>query len=904
MTKNYLLFSILILVLNSCNKQEKQNNSIFAQPDPVKISEQEQYFNLKQMNPVSRFVPKDIHLKEQAFVNKIADANTGINWFLRGPKNLGGRTRALAIDVAYGIRVLVGGVSGGVWISEDLGASFEKATTPQQFHSVTCIAQDTRAGFENIWYYGTGEQNGNSADLVGNGIYKSTDNGVTWSLLESTKNDVSNVISPNGDFQYVRDIKVSPSTGYIVAASFSGIWLSKDGGATWTNELIGGANPNGFGYVNFGKQTNIDVTKTGIFYATLSSDCTNKGIWRSTDGENWVNITPAGFASAYRRIESGISLSDENQVFFIADVSTTIPLLDNHQLWKFNFAQNNWTDKTANIPAGSCTGFFDFDFGYFQSQNSYDLVIAIHPSDTNTVFLGGTNLYRSTDGFSTPAHDWIGGYNCDLSNPQNYVHANHHPDNHALAFVPGTNKMISAHDGGLSITNNCKAANVVWQNANNGYNTSQFYTVAIEPGNTENENIIGGLQDNGTWMTNTINSSQDWMNVFYGDGAFCAIAEGRGSYYISWQGGKTFKAEVDDDGNLNNLTRIDPTGATDFMFINPFILDPTENNTMYLAAGQFIWRNDSLDAIVLDQDHFNSTNLGWQKIGQSNVGSFTSNPRISALDMSENSSNVLYYGTETGGLFRLDNLDTENYTKTSLKVVGMPSGYVSSIEVDNKDENKVLITYSNYEVKSIYYTEDAGTTWTDVSGNLEEFENGSGAGPSVNWSNIYFDGAKNIYLVGTTSGLFSTETFAGVNTVWAREGLNEIGNVPINMITSREFDHNIVVATHGNGIYSNKEFINSISKVAAEKIGFYLSDVSPNPVQNKMKFNFRIDKEALVSIRIYDLTGKLIETEESQKLAAGTYERRWYAKEKMATGLYRLVLEVNGKSLSKGFVVE
>lgn len=900
--KLYLPFFLLVMTLFSCNQANDENNAIFGQPKPVKISEQELFFNLKQMNPLTRSVPKNIHLKEQEFVSKIAAANSGINWFLRGPQNLGGRTRALALDIKDSNRIVVGGVSGGVWISKNLGQSFDKATTPQQFHSVTCIAQDTRAGFENVWYYGTGEQNGNSADLLGNGIYKSTDNAKTWQLLESTKNDVSNVVSTLGDFRYVRDIKVSSATGYIVAASFSGIWLSKDAGATWTNVLVGGANPNGFGYVNFGKQTNIDVSKSGVFYATLSSDCTNKGIWRSTDGENWTDITPIGFASKYRRVESGISDSDENQVFFIADVSTTAPLLDNHQLWKFNADRNTWIDKTANIPAGSCTGFFDFDFGYFQSQNSYDLVIAIHPSDTNLVFLGGTNLYRSVDGFSTPAHDWIGGYNCDLTNPQNYVHANHHPDNHALAFVPNTNILISAHDGGISISNNCKATTVLWQNANNGYNTSQFYTVAIEPGNTTNENIIGGLQDNGTWMTNSINENQDWMSVFYGDGAYCAITEGREDYYISWQGGKTFKASIDDDGNLNNLTRIDPTGGSNYMFINPFILDPTQNNTMYLAAGQFIWRNDSLGHIVLDQDHFNSTDLGWQKITQSNTGNFSGGSRVSSLDMSKKSSNVLYYGTETGNLFKLTGLDTKTYVKTNIKSSAMPSGYVSCVEVDNNDENKVLVTYSNYEVKSVFYSENGGTSWVDVSGNLEENENGSGAGPSVNWVNIYFNGTKNIYLVGTTSGLFSTENLAGVNTVWAREGLDEIGNVPINMIVSREFDQNIVVATHGNGVFSNKSFMSGISDLNTEHDGFYLSNISPNPVNHKMKFTYRIDENANVTWRIFDITGRLIDVMQEKNQQAGTYERRWYAKDNMPKGLYRLVLTADDKILSKSFL--
>lgn len=904
--KNLLLFTISTILLFACTETQPKDKSLFANKELVKIAERETYFNIKKQNPFTKEVPKNIHLNEQKFVNKISEANTGIDWFTRGPGNVGGRTRALALDIDNESRLIVGGVSGGVWITEDLAQSFSKATTPEQFHSITCIAQDHSTGNHATWYYGTGEQNGNSSDLLGNGIFKSTDNGFTWTILESTTNENAQTVSTLGDFSYVKDIKVNPINGDIVAASFAGIFISKDGGQTWTNTLVGGANPNGFGYVNFGKQTNIDVTSQGVFYATLSSDCVNKGIWRSTDGTNWTEITPAGFSNAYRRIESGISPSDENQVFFIADISTTIPLADNHQMWKYNASTNTWLNKTANIPFGSCTGFFDFDFGYFQSQNSYDLFISVHPEDTNLVFLGGTNLYRSTDGFSSPAHTWIGGYFCDPSDPGNYVYPNHHPDNHAAVFIPNSNIMVSAHDGGLSITENCKATNVTWENANNGYNTSQFYTIAIEPGATDNDVVMGGLQDNGTFYTNSLNANQPWMWTFYGDGAYCAITENRENYYISWQGGKTFKSTIDESGNITNISRIDPSGVTDdYSFINPFILDPSNQNTMYLAGGPDIWRNDSLNHIPLTNEEYITNDLGWNKIVESATGGFLSTPRISTLDMSENSSDVIYYGTNTSQLLKLTGLDSKNYVKTNIKEGFMPSsGYVSCVEVDNKNENNVFVTFSNYEVNSIFYSTDAGDNWENVSGNLEEFENGSGAGPSVNWLHIHFDGTKNIYLAGTTSGLFSTEIIDGTNTIWAREGLNEIGNVPINMITSRTQDNNIVVATHGNGVFSSKQTTTGVGILENSSESFYLSNIYPNPVAEKMKFTYRIDSKSNVLIEIYDNNGSVVDQIINTEKEKGTYEKRWFVPNNLASGIYHLVVLVNDKKMTRQFIID
>jgi hypothetical protein len=472
----------------------------------------------------------------------------------------------------------------------------------------------------------------------------------------------------------------------------------------------------------------VDIDENGIYYACLSSDAVDKGIWRSEDGITWTSITPSGFSSAYRRIESTVNPLNSDEVLFIVDASTN-PFLDKHELWKYEFINGNgsgaggaWENRTANLPDGDCLGFYDFNFGYYQSQNSYDMLIQYHPTEPNMVFLGGTNLYRSSDAFQTANnYAWIGGYQCDAANPSNYVWPNHHPDNHVVAFLPSNpNVMISAHDGGLSKTNYCKASSIFWENMNNGYGTSQFYTVAIEQGNVDNAMILGGLQDNGTWLTNNLNPFQPWRSTFYGDGAYCAIANNRSAYYVSWQGGKVFKFDIDDNGTVNALTRIDPVGGANYLFINPFILDPNESNTMYLTAGSYIWRNDSLDAIPLINDEYNAISLGWERIDQSStITPLSSTNYISALNMSKGNSDVLYYGTINGLVYKLSGLQTGTIVRENIKRSNMPSGaYVSCIETNPFDDNEIFVTYSNYEVKSMFHTIDGGLTWTNISGTL------------------------------------------------------------------------------------------------------------------------------------------------------------------------------------------
>ncbi|MFT4968325.1 MAG: hypothetical protein ACI9O4_000053 [Chitinophagales bacterium] len=905
----YILLGIFLLAVSACTNPNDQHaiTDVYSLGDGENGLARQDYEWQRLHNPVSGEIPADITLAEFQFISNlpIRKSLSDLTWQQRGPVNIGGRTRALALDVNNENRILAGGVSGGLWISENGGQSFNKVTTNLMLHAITSIAQDVRIGFQDTWYYGTGELSGNSADLEGHGIYKSSDNGATWSILFSTLNDSSNIVSNLGDFKYVQDVKVNPVNGDVVVASFAGIFISQNGGNSWQNVLIADGSPDGFNYVNFGNQNSVVVNDNGEYYATLSVDAQNAGIWRSTDGITWVDITPNGFPASFRRNECDFNPFDNNELLFIVD-ATTNPSVDNHELWHYTYLSGDgsgingtWEDRTVNLPDGDCLGFYDFNFGYFQSQNSYDLLIAYHPSVEDLVFIGGTNLYRSTDAFqSTTNYKWIGGYQCDALNPSNYIWPNHHPDNHVLTFLPSNNSvMISAHDGGLSITQDCLASSISWESMNNGYGTSQFYTVAIEQGNTNSDFIIGGLQDNGTWLTNSIDPNDAWVNTFYGDGAYCAIAENQSSVYVSWQGGKTFKFDIDQNGQTTGLTRIDPIGGADYRFINPFILDPNDDNTMYLPAGRYIWKNDSLDAIPLINDEYNALGQGWTRINESisNSGISATPNYISAIGMSEANSDVLYYGTHNGIVFKLSGVLTGTLLKENLKQSNLPSGaYVSSIVPNPNNEDEVLLSYSNYETESIFFTNNGGDTWTNISGSLEENPDGSGAGPSVNWMHLYQDNEDTIYFAGTTSGLFATNELQAENTIWERQAINEIGNVPVSMITSRTFDKNIVVATHGGGIYSTKQFevgIKAVNELEHIVLGFPF----PNPSSSSIKLSLDLTAKSNISMKVFDLLGVYMETLVDGELNEGKHQLKW-STSAYSEGMY-IVAVNDGKSI-------
>ena len=725
-----------------------------------------------------------------------------LTWKSLGPYNVGGRTRALAVDVSNENVILAGGVSGGIWRSSDGGQSWYKTTSPDQMQNVTCIAQDTRPGHTNIFYYGTGELYFNNDVLVnapyrGNGIYKSTDDGMSWFPLPSTQ--VNSPQSFVSNFQYVWRIATDHSNStqdVLYAATFGGIYKSTNGGTTWN--LVLGDSSKGCSF------TDIKVTSTGVAYATLSNDAgTHAGIWRSTTGDQgtFVNITPAGWPTVYDRIVLDAAPSDENEVYFLAETPGAGKVLqteagdtDGYSLWKYTYGtQSPWEDRSSNLPAfGGLNGNFD-------AQYSYDLLIRVKPDNPNFVIIGGTNLYRSTDGFATPidTSDWIGGY--ALSN-NNDVYPNQHPDEHTLVFLPSNpNGVISGNDGGISECSDVTASSVAWTNLDNGYITSQFYSVAIDEAASGDNVVIGGMQDNSDYFFNSTNGMAPWVDLTGGDGCITAVANNKTFYYTSEENGYVQRNTVDNQGNVLQWAEVEPRGGSDFLFVTPYALDPNNSNIMYLAAGDSVWRNSDLSGIPDTTTY--ATDVNWTVMGNTSIAADV----VTALGVSRTPANILYYGTETGKVYRVNNANAGDPMPVDIwSNKGLAHGaYVSCIAVDPDNANNVMLVFSNYNVISLFYSSDGGNSWNDVASNLEQNPDGTGNGPSCRWASILNYGGTTYYYVATSTGVYSTTQLNGTATVWAQEGANTIGNVVSDMVISRETDGKVVVATHGNGVYDS-----------------------------------------------------------------------------------------------------
>ena len=200
--------------------------------------------------------------------------------------------------------------------------------------------------------------------------------------------------------------------------------------------------------------------------------------------------------------------------------------------------------------------------------------------------------------------------------------------------------------------------------------------------------------------------------------------------YVSSQFGNIYRLNFDELGNFISFARISPAGASGFSFVAPFILDAVNDNVMYLPAGSTIWRNNDLDEIPLFS--FSLATENWVEMKQAAVD-FGS---VTALGVSKYpEANKLYYGSSAGQVFRIDNANIDGQPKVDISTgKGFPvGGFVINVEVNPTNSDEVWVVFSNYGIPSIFHSLDAGETWSDISGNLEENVDGTGNGPSVRW---------------------------------------------------------------------------------------------------------------------------------------------------------------------------
>jgi hypothetical protein len=492
------------------------------------------------------------------------------------------------------------------------------------------------------------------------------------------------------------------------------------------------------------------------------------------------------------------------------------------------------------------------------SYGGYTFTLEVKPDDEDVVIIGGMSAFRSTTGFADSLHTiWIGGDPFDMDS----LHWLH-PDQHAFGFLPSDpNVFYAACDGGIIRTDNIMADEIIWNRKNDGLASTQFYSVSIDYAGAGDDFVLGGLQDNNWYYSPTDDPADWWFSVdLYYDGFSCKVADNHEFAIVAAYSGNIWTTRFDETLHTEDIYYQTPD--TLLSFYNPiigsnpifpfycnFLLDPNNNQTLYLPTINSIWRKDDIKAASMDT---NLRNVGWEEISTLNL---SESVEISALAISKTPANRLYFGTNNGHIYRLDDAHTGNPFPVDITSPIFPvNGYTACIEVNMMNADEIFAAFSNYGIQSLFFSDDGGSNWTHVSGNLEEYPDGTGYGPSVRWiKTLNYDGKK-VHFAGTSTGLFSTTLLEGENTTWLREGPDNIGSILVDMVDARDSDGFVAVATHGNGIYS--VYYDPSVGMDEQITNLIRLKIFPNPAHSASNLEYKIDEACTVHIDILDLSGK------------------------------------------------
>ncbi len=633
-------------------------------------------------------------------------------WRAIGPGNIGGRTRGFAIDPSDPNVLHAAGVAGGLWKSEDGGASW-RVTDDRMLNLAVCtIVIDPTD--PDVIYAGTGEGYfGSDVFVRGLGIFKSTDRGESWSQLPGTVNGV-----PDGAFHYVNDIVISPNdSSRVYAGTRSGVWRSTDAGATWSVIL---ANPWELSTPPFTNGCNVGCTDIAVrndrnpdvIFAAFGS-FVRDGLYRSnTGGDNWVSYTTG---SNQGRMTIAMAPSDNRVIYLLmADNGTGAPAGQLVNVFQATDGQNfqprvDLTSKMGPWLLSNLVFATRCAPGQTYSQGWYDNIIAVDPVDPDVVWVGGIDLFRSDDGAQNfgIASYWF--YYQETPQPPYYVH----PDQHSIVFHPSydgeTNQtMYVTNDGGIYRTDNARAATsqedcpfpydeplpqIDWQDLNNGYGVTQFY----HGDSARAEDVyVGGAQDNGSIRAQSRYRPNEWKRIFGGDGGYVAIDPTDSQViYIEYQGFPTIQKSTDGGETFSPAT----TGITDTdgVFITPIAMDQNDPQVLW-TGGSRPWRTKN-------------GATSWSVAGPNLNGP----DKISAIGIAPSDGNVVYLGFDNGYVARTTN-GLAAQPSWVVRSNGLVGGWVSSLAVDPKNPNVAYCTYSNYGIPHLFKTMNGGVLWTSVDG--------------------------------------------------------------------------------------------------------------------------------------------------------------------------------------------
>ncbi|MFI5179470.1 MAG: WD40/YVTN/BNR-like repeat-containing protein [Vicinamibacterales bacterium] len=713
-------------------------------------------------------------------------------WSFLGPTNISGRATDIAVATHNGQRrIYAGYATGGVWKSDDLGATWQAIFENMPSTSTGDLA--VSPSNPDIVWVGTGEANIFRASMPGVGIYKSTDAGATWQHmgLTDTQTIARIIVHPtNPDIVYVA------ATGHEWTDNdMRGVFKTTDGGKTWAKIYDKSPRTGAIDLV-------MDPRDPNTLYASLWQRIRRKwsdprvepgynegGIIKTTDGgRTWTDASQGLPAPEFRgRIGLDLSRSNPDVLYALVDnyeigrmpapgerdaydrpMSADKGFIKGADVYRSDDAGKTWRqtsrfDQATTTYLNNHSGTYGWVFGQMR----------VDPNHPDVIYTLGLGLNVSRDGGRTFSR--LGGT---------------HGDHHGLWIDPADSSILySANDGGVYLSTN---GGQRWTFAQSAHAT-QFYDIELDTALPFH--AYGSIQDIGS-MRGAVDLShgRDVQPIAFesapgGEGSNHAVDPNNPNivYSHSFYGAFT-RTDLGASASASRSKSIrppDPDAELRAQWMAPFFISPHDASLVY-AGYQYLFRSkdrgDSWDKISADLSNNNSAQMGENP-------SAIPYQTIVAMAESPKKAGLIYVGTDDG---RVHTTIDEGREWTELTDRLPVRKWISRVVPSMHVEAVVYLAQRGREdddfAPYVYRSADYGKTFKSIAGNLP-------AG-SVN---VIREDPRNpdVLYVGTDFGAF-VSTNGGAR--WEVLG----GNLPSVQVSDLQFqkrDNVIVISTYGRGVW-------------------------------------------------------------------------------------------------------